>query len=345
MHLVEETLLLIDRVVQLGISIRQFLAIYHQLETLCQPRLGAVHLRQRRHLDRIIGDEGRLDERPLTELAEDFVNQFPLAEALVNTFQLQFVHGDVADFFLRFAGEIEARLLLDGIEDRQPAERSLETDGLVTHLHLRFSVHFRADLLQQLLGERHHPVVVLVLHIKFHAGELRVVEAVHTLVAEVLSDFIDTFKSSDNQPLQVKLRGDTHIHIDVERIEMGDERTRARTAGNALQRRCLHLRISRLVEEAAHRAQDGGALEESILHAVVYNQVYITLAVTLLGVFKLVVCLAVLVLDDRQRLQTLRQERDFLGMNRNLAHLRLEDETLDTDEVADVEQLLEYLVV
>ena len=170
-------------------------------------------------------------------------------------------------------------------------------------------------------------------------------EAVHALVAEVLSDFIDTFKSSDNQPLQVKLRGDTHIHIDVERIEMGDERTRARTAGNALQRRCLHFRISRLVEEAAHRAQDGCTLEESILHAVVYDEVYITLAVTLLGIFKLVVCLAVLVLDDRQRLQTLRQQRDFLGMNRNLAHLCLEDETLDTDEVADVEQLLEHLVI
>ena len=70
LHLLDETLLLVDGVVQLGVGIRQLLAVYHQLEAFGQSGLGAVHLRQGRHLDGIVRDEGRLDERAFAELAK-----------------------------------------------------------------------------------------------------------------------------------------------------------------------------------------------------------------------------------------------------------------------------------
>ena len=54
---------------------------------------------------------------------------------------------------------------------------------------------------------------------------------------------------------------------------------------------------------------------------------------------------AVLVLDDGQRLEALRQEDELLGVDADLAHLGLEDEATHADEVADVEQLLEDYVV
>ena len=49
--------------------------------------------------------------------------------------------------------------------------------------------------------------------------------AVHTLVTEVLANLIDTLETTYDQALQVELGGDTHVHILVERIEVGDERT------------------------------------------------------------------------------------------------------------------------
>ena len=48
---------------------------------------------------------------------------------------------------------------------------------------------------------------------------------VHTLVAEVLTDLIDTFETTHDEALQVEFGGDTHIHILIEGIEMRDERT------------------------------------------------------------------------------------------------------------------------
>ena len=76
-----------------------------------------------------------------------------------------------------------------------------------------------------LLSERHHPVVVLILYIELHTGELRVVVAVHTLVAEVLANLIHTLETTYDEALQIQLGGDTHVHILIERIEVGDEWT------------------------------------------------------------------------------------------------------------------------
>ena len=50
-------------------------------------------------------------------------------------------------------------------------------------------------------------------------------------------------------------------------------------------------------------------------------------------------------LDDRKDLQRLAEHGEFLGMDRQLAGLGDEGETLDTDDVTDVQQFLEYGVV
>ena len=42
-------------------------------------------------------------------------------------------------------------------------------------------------------------------------------------VAEVLADFINTLETTYDEALQVELGSDTHVHILVERIEVGDE--------------------------------------------------------------------------------------------------------------------------
>ena len=54
--------------------------------------------------------------------------------------------------------------------------------------------------------------------------------AVHALVAEVLADFVYTLKTAYDQSLQIKLGSDTHVHILVESVEVGDERAGRSTA-------------------------------------------------------------------------------------------------------------------
>ena len=62
-------------------------------------------------------------------------------------------------------------------------------------------------------------------------------------------------------------------------------------------------------------------------------------------IIKLIVSHAILILYDRKRLERLGEESEFLSMNRNLTGLSAEDITLHTDEITDVEKLLEYIII
>ena len=302
-----------------------------------------MHLGQWRHLYRIVGDEGWLEEGSLAELAEELVNQLTLTHSLIYIHAL--LLAECADFFLGLAVAVETGLLLDGIEDRQTAIWSLEADDVAINLALWLAVYGDTDSFEQLLCESHHPVVVLVLNIKLHTGELRVVVTVHTLVAEVLADFINTLETTYDEALQVELGSDTHVHILVERIEVGDEWTGRSTTGNALKGRSLYLCITSVVEYAAQSAEHGSTLQEGFLYAIINDEVNVALAVTQLWIVELVVSHAILVLHDREWLQALREQAQLLGMNRNLACLCTENETLYADEVTDVEKLLEYSII
>jgi predicted acyltransferase len=154
-----------------------------------------------------------------------------------------------------------------------------------------------------------------------------------------------TLETTYDEALQIKLGSDTHIHILVECVEVGDEWAGRSTTGNALQGRSLYLCIASVVEYAAQSAQYGSTLQEGILHAIVYDEVNIALTVTQLRIVELVVSYTILVLHDWEWLQALGEQAQLLGVNRNLASLCTENETLYADEVTDVEELLEYSII
>ena len=69
------------------------------------------------------------------------------------------------------------------------------------------------------------------------------------------------------------------------------------------------------------------------------------MTVAQLRVVELVVSHAVLVFHYGQRLKALREQRQLLCVHADLARLRAEHEALYAYEVANVEQLLEYLII
>ncbi len=127
-------------------------------------------------------------------------------------------------------------------------------------------------------------------------------EAIHTFVTEVLSYLVYTFKATYDKSFQIEFSSYTHIHIYIERIEMGDKRTGASTTGNALQCRSLYLCISSLVEEAAHSAQYGSTLKKRIFYAIINYQVYIALTIAKLWVVKLIVSHTIFIFNYWKRL-------------------------------------------
>ncbi len=338
-----ETLQLIDGVVQLRIGVAQLLAVHEELETLGQIGVVAVTLAQRRHLARIVAHEGGLYKLVFAVLSEDGVYEFAFAHRRVGL-DAQ-TRAGLADLLLAPARNVVTRLLADGVGHRDAAERRLERYLAVADGQLRGAVGGHRHVLQHLLGELHHPLVVLVGHVYLHAGELGVVGAVHALVAEVLAELVHAVEAAHDQTLEIELAGDSHVEIYVERVVVRDERTRRRAARDGLQDGSLHLHVTARVEELAHGSHDLGALHEDLAHLRIHGQIDVTLAVAHFGVGQGVELLAVLLLHDGQGSDRLRYDGQVAAVNRLLARVGDEREALHAHEVAYVEQLLEYRVV
>ena len=168
---------------------------------------------------------------------------------------------------------------------------------------------------------------------------------VHTLVAEVLPDFIHALEAADNEALQVELGGNAEIEVHVERVVVGDEGASTGAAGYWLEDGGLYLRVAGLVERGAQRADNERALQEDVLHARIDDEVDIALAVAKLGIVEAVVDHSVLFLDYGQGLEAFGEQHEFLGMDGYFSRLCAEDESLHADEVSQVEQFLEHRII
>ena len=241
--------------------------------------------------------------------------------------------------------DIHTGIFLNGFKNRQPAVAGLEVDLPVADLHDGGAVQLEGDLFEHLLHEVHHPDVVLVGHVDLHTGELRVVGLVHTLVAEVLGELIDTVVATHDQSLEVELVGDSHIEVDVQGVVVGDERTGRGASRDGLKDRGLDLKAAGGVEIFPHRGDDLRPLDEHVPYLRVDDEVNVPLAVAELRIGEGVIDNAVHLLHDRENLQGLAQDGEFLGMDAELAGLGDEGESLDADDVTDVKEFLPDSVV
>ena len=297
-----------------------------------------MSLGQRRHLNRVVGDEGRLDELVLAVCSEDGVDELALAHRRLD-FYVE-VLADLAQGILVHTLDVHSGVLADGLKDRQTAVAAAEVNLVLADLHPGGAVDLAGNPAEHLLDEVHHPVIVLVGHIDFHTGELRVVGLVHTLVAEVLGKLIDSVVAADNQPLEVELVCDAQVERNVKGVVVGDERTCGSAARNALENRGFHLEAALFVEVLAHSGDNLRPLDEGVLYGRVHDQVHVSLAVALLRIGEGVEYLAVLLLDDRQHPERFAKQGELFGVDAQLAGLGDEGEALDADDVADVKEFL-----
>lgn len=56
-------------------------------------------------------------------------------------------------------------------------------------------------------------------------------------VTEVTVDLEDAFEAANHQTLEVQFRRDTQVHVQIQRVMMGDERTRGSAARDHLHHR------------------------------------------------------------------------------------------------------------
>ena len=300
-------------------------------------------LGERRHLDGIIDDEGRLDEVLLGIFSEDGIYQLALAHGGLHL-HVQFLAGG-AEFSLVHSTDVHSGVLLDGVEDGKAPVFSSEVHLVLPYLHLRGAVHGHGDFREHLLHEFHHPDVILVGHVDFHAGKLGVVGLVHALVAEVLREFVHSAEAAHDEALEVEFVRNTQIQRNIQRVMMGDEGAGGGSTGDALEDRCLNLEAAGLIEVLAHGGDDLRTLDEGVLHLRIDNEVDIALTVAHFGIGESVVHHSVDFLHDGKHAQRLAEQGKFLGMDAELAGLGDEGVALDSHHVTDVEEFLPHGVV
>ena len=239
-NLILETLRLIFCIVQLAKAVTNFTAADEEFKAVGDFRVHVVTARQRRNLCRIFGDEGRLNQVRFRHFFEDLSYDAAQAPAFLNL--------DADRFSDRFGGveviqigHIRFRtVFLDSLAHGQFFERLAEVEHFIAVRHFSFVQDILRQRTEQRFGQFDQVFIVRIRHIEFHHGELWVMTNGDPFVTEVTVDFEHTLEAANHQTLQVQFRRDTQVHVQIQRVVMGDKRTSCRTARNHLHHRGFH---------------------------------------------------------------------------------------------------------
>ncbi len=157
-------------------------------------------------------------------------------------------------------------------------------------------------------------------------------------IPEIAVDLVDAFDASHYQALQIQFRRDPQIQIDVERVVMRDKRTRHRAAIERLHHRSLYFEKSSFIQLPPQRPYDVRSCNEDFANFRICDQVEIALPVTRLDIFETMPFF-------RKPQHDLRKKEQLLGMHRKLAGLGTKQVPCDSDDVANIQQIVKFEAV
>ena len=325
-----EALILVDGVVELREGVAHLAAADEHLIALGERGLLGAALGQRADLHGVHGDECRLDERGLDLLVERLIER--VAPRVGNVFHVHARALGEGDCRVRVAEdghEVRPRDVLDSVGHGHAAPARREVHIVAQPLELIRAENLLGRAGEDALEDVHHAVEVGIGLIELTGRELRIVLGVHALVAEDAADLIHALNAADDQALEVQLGRNAHIHINVKRVVVRDERARRRAAGDGAEHGGLDLHEAQAVQIAAQIGHEPAADLEIALALRVHDEIHIALAVAQLRVRHAMELL-------RQRAQGLAEQRDLLHVDGDLPGLGLEGVTAHADDIADV---------
>ena len=300
-----------------------------QLEALSELGVLRMLLRQGRDLQRVVDDEGGLDELLLRHGLEDLGDELALAPGRLGMAAVFFQNGHQL-----VASAVEGHLLAGVLAGQLHHGGAAPVAGQVYRRSLVLDLKGAAGRLGRgldaALGEIHHGVEVAEGLVGLHGGELGVVVRIHALVAELATDLEHLLETAHEQTLQRQLRGDAQVVVAVERVEVRDEGLRVRPADDGMQKRRLHLVVALALHVAADSRDDLEAALEGGAHLGVHDEVDIALTVAGLLVRQAVELLG-------QRPQRLAHQLEGVHRHGQLPALRAHHGAMHGNPVAHVQ--------
>ncbi len=109
---------------------------------------------------------------------------------------------------------------------------------------------------------------------------------VHTLVPENASDFVNTVKSPDDKPFEIKLRLDPQVHIHIKGVMMSNKRTRGGSRFDSMQNGCIDFYESESVQIVPYLFEYKTSLYKSLSDGRIHNKIDIALTVSHILILK-----------------------------------------------------------
>ena len=274
-----ETLSLVDRVIQLGICVTHFPCITEELETLYLARIRRFLLGQRRNFDRMIHDKCRLDQFFLTVLLEEQVDDITLLVVCL-IFNMMLVSKLFSCLIICYFIKVDSCIFLNCFVHCHSGERLTKVDFHTIIRNLSGSAHFFCQITEQGLCQFHHSLIICICLVKLHQSEFRVVTCINTLVTEYTANLVNSFKSTNDQSLQIKLQRDTKFNVFVQCIVMCLKRSCSCTAGVGNQHWSFDFHEVTSCKEVTDLLEDLGTFDKYILAVLIHDKVYISLTIT-----------------------------------------------------------------
>jgi hypothetical protein len=344
-----ESKTLVEGVIQLSVSIDDLLLTNESLESFTKSNTVTVVLGQRRHHLRVSSDEGGVDTLLLNELSDelvehtcvglrgrtvDLVGLKDLLQELVGLLGVKLVSGRelLSSSLLKRGHHVDTLPGLGPVYVVDLTGLSVELGGVSSGNLLDHGGN-------KVLGNLDKVVVVGVGPVELTGGEFRVVGKVDTLVTELATNFVDTLKTSNNKHLEVQLGGDTHEHVHVEVVVVGDEGLGGGSSSNLVHHGSLNFDEIPGVEVLTDERNDLGTGDEDIARTVVHDKVEVTLTVTSLLVLETEVLRG-------KHTKTRGEKNDLLSEDRELSRVVLllgvgtTGESNNSDDVSTVKVLV-----
>ncbi len=170
--------------------------------------------------------------------------------------------------------------------------------------------------------------------VELEHGELGIVLRRDAFIAEVAVDLIHALQAAYHQPLEIQLRRNAQVEIDVERIVVRFKRTRRGPAGDGLHHGRFHFDITARIQKTPDRLHHFAAFDKNITHVLIHDQVHVALAIAQLHVLQAVPFF-------RQGQQVFTKEGELFRVDGQLAGARAEKISGHANVVAQVKQLVQ----
>ena len=281
------------------------MAADEQLEAVGELRVRLELLGKRADLERVLGDEGGLDDVVLDQGLEELGDELALAPGVLDLDAMPLGQRDEL-VAAAAEGDVFAGGLGGELDHGRAAEGLLEVDDVALVGALKRAVGSLACGAEGALAKVHHAAQVGVGAVCLEGGELGVVGEIHALVAEAAVHLEDALEAAHEQALEVELGRNAQVDLGVEGVEVRGEGLGRGTAHDGVQHGGLDLEVALVLAEAAQSRGDLEALGEGVFDLGVHDEVDVALAVA-----GLLVCQAVELL--RQGAQGLGQQGHLLG--------------------------------